>query len=108
MDWRIEFDHELNRGLQARARGNEGRARVCARRAAGTVAREYLSRRGLDPESRSAIDLLEQLGRQTDLPSPLLPLVEHLTRRVDESFRLPPDVDLIAEAKRLCDALLPG
>ena len=107
MDWRLEFEHELVRALQARDRGNEGQGRVCARRAAGIIAREYLARRGLHPGSRSAIDLLEQLRRQVDLPAPSLLLIEHLTQRVDEAFRLPPDVDLIAEARKLRSNLLP-
>jgi hypothetical protein len=43
--------------VEVRARGNEGQARVCARRAAGAVLREYFQRRGLPVRSPSAYDL---------------------------------------------------
>ena len=35
MDWQKDVDAEFEKAAQARARGNEGQARVCARRAAG-------------------------------------------------------------------------
>ena len=41
-DLHIEFE----RAASARRKGNEGQARVCARRAAGIAIREYLIRRG--------------------------------------------------------------
>jgi hypothetical protein len=40
------------------------------------------------------------------LPPDLKPIVEHLTLRVTEEFKLPLEADLIAEARRLCNALL--
>ena len=43
MDWQAEIQAELEKAQQARARGNEGQARVCARRAAGIAAREYFA-----------------------------------------------------------------
>ena len=106
MDWRNDFDSEITRALQARQRGNEGQARVCARRAAGIVAREFLGRRGSRSRSRSAIDLLEQLRRQPGLPPLVLPLIDHLTQRVDQSFQLPAEVDLVAEVRLLGSSLL--
>jgi hypothetical protein len=33
-------------------------------------------------------------------------IADHLTLRVTEEFKLPVDVDLVAEAKRLCEELL--
>lgn len=106
MDARAEIDSELQKAELARARGNEGQARVCARRAAGIAIREYLTQKGIRPPSVSAIDLLELL-RDDPLLSPDLKLIaDHLTLRVTEEFKLPVDVDLVAEARTLCDALL--
>ncbi|NUM48429.1 MAG: hypothetical protein HUU38_27285, partial [Anaerolineales bacterium] len=42
--WKDQYFSELQRGQQARAEGNEGMARVCARRAAGEVIRAYYQR----------------------------------------------------------------
>lgn len=96
---------EFERAAQARASGNEGRARVCARRAAGLAARDYLERRGHTVRTPSAYDLLKLLAQDASLSPDLQQAAAHLTLRVDEQFKLPPDVDLVAEARRLCDGL---
>lgn len=98
----IEFD----RATQARERGNEGRARVCARRAAGIAIREYLSRQAIRPPSSSAYDLLNLIKENTRLSPDLKQIADHLTLRVTEEFKLPVDVDLIAEARTFCEDLL--
>jgi hypothetical protein len=107
VDWRAQFKAEIEKAGQARARGNEGQARVCARRAAGLVAAEFYARRGPAPVSSSAIDVLRQLMVDPSLPADLLPLVDHLVQQVNTDFKLPPGVDLIAEARRLREYLLP-
>jgi HEPN domain-containing protein len=104
--WREQIQKEFETAEQARAKGNEGQARVCARRAAGMAIREYLIRRGIRPPSHSAVDLLNLL-KDDPLLSPHLKLIaDHLTVRVTEAFKLPVNADLVAEAKTLCDELL--
>ena len=105
MDWQTQIQHEFERAEQARARGNEGQARVCARRAAGIAAREYLARRGQSVRTPSAYDLLNLLAEDPLLSADLRQAAAYLTLRVSEEFKLPVDVDLVAEAKRLVDAL---
>ncbi len=101
-----QLEREFTLAEQARARGNEGQARVCARRAAGIAIREYLLRRGIHPPSASAYDLLNLLKDDPLLSPDLKLLADHLTLRVTEDFRLPVNADLIAEARILCEALL--
>ena len=105
-DWREEIQAEIERAEAARARGNEGQARVCARRAAGIAAREYLARRGEIVRTPSAYDLLNLLKDDPRLPPDLKQIAEHLTLRVNEEFKLPMDVDLIEEAKKFCEEIL--
>jgi hypothetical protein len=105
-DWQSEIQAEFDRAAQARQRNNEGQARVCARRAAGIAVREYLSRRGIRPPSTSAYDLLNLVKEDPLLPADLKQIAEHLTVRVTEEFKLPVDVDLVAEAMDFCDRLL--
>lgn len=105
-DWMPEIEVELERARQARARGNEGQARVCARRAAGIAARAYFTRRGEKIRTPSAYDLLNRLAQDVSLSSELRQSANYLTLRVNAEFRLPIDVDLIAEARKLCDQLL--
>lgn len=100
-----EIEGEFERAARARARGNEGQARVCARRAAGLAARRYFERRGQAPRSSSAYDLLSDLAADPAVPDRLRGCAEHLTLRVDEDFKLPPGIDLVAEARTLCEGL---
>ena len=108
MDWKAEIESEFEKAEQARDRGNEGQARVCARRAAGIAIREYLTRQGVRPPSVSAYDLLNMLKNDPRLAQrpELQQIAEHLTLRVTEEFKLPVNADLIAEARRFCDELL--
>ena len=105
-DWREQLQREFEAAERARAKGNEGQARVCARRAAGIAIREYLERQGIRPPSTSAVDLLNLLKEDPRLSPDLKRIADHLTLRVTEEFKLPVDVDLVAEAKALCDKLL--
>lgn len=104
--WQEPIQKEFERATQARAKGNEGQARVCARRAAGIAIREYLTRRGIHSPSTSAVDLLNLIKDDPLLSPDLRLIVDHLTLRVTEEFKLPVDADLVAEAKTLCDELL--
>ena len=106
MDWQAEIEAEFKKADEARARGNEGQARVCARRAAGIAIREYFLRQGLRPPSPSAYDLLKMIKEDSQLSPDLKLAAEHLTLRVTEEFKLPVNVDLIAEARKFCEDLL--
>jgi hypothetical protein len=106
-DWQQTLVEEFNMAASARAEGNEGRARVCARRAAGVAIREYLTRHGISAPSASAYDLLGELAIAPDTPPELKKICSHLTLRVSEEFKLPVDVDLVEESRQLCAALLP-
>lgn len=107
-NWKQEFNREIERAQTVRAQGNEGQARVCARRAAGAAIREYLTRRGRPIPSPSAYDLLNLIAADETLDSTLRQTALNLATRVTEDFRLPIDVDLISEAHRLATMLLPG
>ena len=106
-DWRTDFEGEIARAETAREKKKEGQARVCARRAAGIVAREYFKRMDIPVRTPSAYDLLNLLASQPLLPVDARQAASSLTLRVDEEFKLPTEADLIAEARKLCAALLP-
>ena len=106
MDIKLNIQAEFDRAEQARAKNNEGQARVCARRAAGIAIRDYLTRRGTHFPSTSAYDLLNLLKEDPLLPPDSKLIADHLTLRVTEEFRLPVDADLVAEARLLCEWLL--
>ncbi|MBE0680483.1 MAG: hypothetical protein IH589_01100 [Anaerolineales bacterium] len=101
-----QIETEFERAAQARAKNNEGQARVCARRAAGIAIRDYLTRRSIHIPSTSAYDLLNLIKEDTLLPPDLKLVADHLTLRVTEEFKLPVEADLVAESRLLCDWLL--
>ncbi len=105
-DWKERFEQELAQARAARDRGNEGQARVCARRAAGIAIGEYLRRHHLPDLGPSAYDKLRFLTELPGLPPKVYELAQHLTLRVTEDFHLPVNADLIAETRLLADLLL--
>ena len=106
MDWKIGFSLEIQRAVDARARGNEGQARVCARRAAGIVVREYFQRNHMPVHSPSAYALLVELAGMSGLPENVRKAAESLTLRVSAEFTLPAELDLVESARLLAENLL--
>lgn len=106
-DWKKEFEAEMRRGYAVRLEGNEGQARVCARRAAGAALREFLRRQGATHITTNAYELLHDFLTREDLPDDIRRAARLLVLRVNESFALPVDADLLDEARRLAAWLLP-
>lgn len=100
-----KIEAELAQGSDARAGGFEGRARVCARRAAGAAVREYLEQHGLPVPGPSAYDLLAALQDMPGMSEAVRLAASHLLTRVDETYALPIDADLLAEARWLANEL---
>ncbi len=104
--WETTFEDEIVHARQAQAEGNHGLARVCARRAAGAAAGEYLRRMGWETIAPGVIDRLRAIAALSACPTAAHQPIGRLLLRVDEEFRLPEGVDLIAEAIKLKNVLL--
>jgi hypothetical protein len=102
-DANVQISAELASAEAARSGGNEGKARVCARRAAGAAVREYLRLVG-QPIQGSAYDLLGAI-LQSEVGLRVKEAAEHLRLRVDTNHDLPVGVDLIFEARILVETL---
>ena len=100
-----KIEQELTHGDRARQEGFAGRARVCARRAAGAAVREYLRVKGMPSPGPSAIDLLEAIRLQAGNSAEIGQVAQRLLLQVDEDFSLPVDVDLLADARWLAEEL---
>ena len=101
------IQEELEQAEIAQSAGNEGRARVCCRRAAGLAIAVYLQILNLPLPGPSAIERLKFLAQSQDTNSRIREISEHLLLRVNEEFELPIQVDLISETRWLIDELLP-
>ena len=104
--WQHQFYAEIEKAKSARANGNEGMARVCARRAAGVVVGEYLVRQGTLPPSESAYDSIKYFNELPDLPPGVREVSGHFLVRINVDHRLPSEIDLISDAEWLESVLL--
>lgn len=95
---RLQIKEELLLAKQSRLEGNEGRARVCARRAAGAAVKEYLEKKGITQKQENAIQSLLILGQLEKLPTRVQKAVDWLVQRVNLDHNMPSEVDLIHEA----------
>ena len=99
---------EMAMADDARAAGREGRARVCARRAAGLAARHRLEQSGSPARSRSALDALKALAAMDDFSPALRNAALRLTNRVTQGHVLAHAEDPLADARRVISACLRG
>ena len=114
LDLNSEIHAELERAEAARAAGNEGRARVCSRRAAGRAARVFLARHDVllfdaaqgETHIGTAYEALQTLATFPGLAPSLKQAALHLTMRVSLENNLPPGIDLIDEAYKLIGGLI--
>jgi len=104
--WKDQYEKEIERAIQARNDGNEGMARVCARRAAGIVIGEYLILCGYSGLNNSVYDHLTLFNHLPDVAEDLKEVSRHMLMKVNQEHKLPVDTDLIHEVIWLKDRLL--
>ena len=97
---------ELERAERARSENNEGRARVCARRAAGWAVGFFFSKRSGGSVSRDALKLLEKYRDLEGAPENLRAAAGRLTTRVTQEHLLPHPTDPLSDARRIVRDLL--
>lgn len=106
MTWNDQYTTEIQRARHARAEGKEGMARVCARRAAGEVIREYFRRTRVSLEKPSALHALKTLAQTEGVSPRIREIATHFIWQITPDHTLPDDVDLLAEVGWLADELL--
>jgi hypothetical protein len=104
--WKKDFEKELLMAENARAVGNEGMARVCSRRAAGIIIKEYTHRKGYSHSGSSVYEQLKWLQSEKKAPPQAHEIATLLLTRVDYNHNLPQEVDLIQETRNLAELLL--
>lgn len=104
-NWKVRALAELSRAEDSRSQGNEGMARVCARRAAGFILGEYFSR-NKEAAPNSAYARLQYLQAKTKNNSKLHAVLSHFLLRITPEHQLPVEADLIADARWLANELL--
>ena len=106
LDSKKRIEKELEQAEAARRSGNEGMARVCARRAAGIAIEEYLQRKGHPWPKSSAIECLRLLRDAPHTTQKARQVCDHLLMRVTTEHDLPIPADLVSETRWLIAHLL--
>src|SRR5665647_2165752 len=104
--WKEAYKKEIAHATLARLNGNEGMARVCARRAAGIIIGEYLKRCGEPDQTNSAYARLSIFTNIPNLDQKYKLVANHLLLKVDADHKLPLEADLLSEVIWLEKSLL--
>lgn len=99
------IEHELSQAKAARDSGKEGRARVCARRAAGWAVVLYRRRSGEDIEDEHVLRHLAWLQDQHSNER-LRSAASRLGIRVNPDHQLPHEEDPLEDARLIVTRLL--
>ncbi len=85
--------------------GNEGMARVCARRAASIIIGEYLAHRGYTNLSSSIFDRISIFTSLPEVSEKSREVARLFLLRVTPEHNLPIDTDLLRATERLVQTL---
>ncbi len=101
--YREQIEHELAAAREALRAGNDGRARVCARRAAGEAITWYLTRH---PQPFWPVDAIRQLLMVKEdgaFPQEIRDAAARLTMKVTEQFAYTSGSEPLQDARRIID-----
>ena len=99
---RTTIEAELRQSADALAAGNDGKARVCARRASGTALRSWF-REGRITAPADAQSLLKLASTEPRLPFELRQAAERLSTSVTDREILPFSDDPVGDARLIVD-----
>ncbi len=113
MKYNLEkINTEFQTAKKAKAKGNEGKERVCARRAVGFAIQEKLRSQGKSVKTPDLKNLSILFHTEFDCTDEMKTILEHMNWKVrfkegSKSTYWPyPNIDLIEEAKRFVKILL--
>lgn len=98
-----QIDKEFAVAREAITAGNEGKARVCARRAAGQATTWFLSkfpRQGWQPD---ALNQLQRLSNDESFPQHVRDAAQRLTTKISDRFTYPFSANPLEDARMIID-----
>lgn len=98
MSHTILIDQELSAAQVAWKEGNEGKARVCARRAVALAAESWLAHKAEPLWRRDAMEHLRRIQAEPSIPFPIRQAAERLATAVTRQHDAPFTVDPISDA----------
>lgn len=101
MQMKEKIRHLLQQAEEYREGSLEGRARVTARLAVAESLRLYYTFLNKTLPTGSAFDLINATAVDDSLPANIRDLLVHFIEKVDTSYHLPGNFDLIADARQI-------
>jgi hypothetical protein len=93
------IEQELGAAEAAWKEGNEGKARVCARRAVARATEQWMERLPLRRWRGDAMEHLRQIQQDASFPLPIRQAAERLSTKVTQQHTVPFTTDPISDAK---------
>lgn len=102
----MQANNELDAGLKAIKLGNQGKARVCARRACAAIIDFWLKDHKEFKWGNHAIGFLEGIRDENSLPENIRRAAERLTAKVDKNFSTGYNENPLDDAKLIIEFFL--
>jgi hypothetical protein len=102
-----KFYEEIANARKYHDEKNEGKSRVCARRAAGFAINAAYAQRDIRVVDKNAMNLIKLLKTEPALPAAVRQALDDLVLRVTPEYDLPGKIDLISSAITIADFLFP-
>lgn len=100
-----QIEHELTKAAKGLHNGNDGLARVCARRAVALAAQHWAEQRHLPTWQGDVMHQLRQIQDETMFPVSVRKAAQRLLTKVTEQAQLPMTTDPITDARIIIDHL---
>jgi hypothetical protein len=97
------IERELSTAARAARKGNEGMARVCARRAAGVAIAHWLESHPHPAWGTNAMQYLRAVHAEESFPREVRSAAFRLAARVTQNFSSPFSNDPIADSRMIVD-----
>ena len=98
-----EIETELQLAIQYNALNQEGKSRVCARRAAGLAILLWFKQKSIDQDGLTIYNALSHFKEMEEIPENVKQAASLLIQKVDENYRLPENTHLIEQAKTVIE-----
>ena len=105
MLWQEQISRELGKATEGIENGNDGLARVCARRAVAIATQHWTSQPGKSAWQGDAMQQLRQVHHEPTFPLFVREAAQRLLTKVTEQAHLPMTTNPITDARIIIDYL---
>jgi len=105
MSWREQVEQELAKAGKGRQEGNDGLARVCARRAVALGAQNWVERSGTKSWPADAMNILRKIQGDETFPPGIREAAQRLLTAVTQQDQTPMSSDPIGDARLILSHL---